>query len=102
MFDFLIVFPIFSYQVFDVYGHGSTGNPAGDVYVKDIFGAGEVRCQRAQLYCNGIKMCKHFDSTVLQDFERCKRDVSIAQDLYKKVLNANEEEAKVDKGLTLR
>lgn len=50
-------------------------------------------CRRAQLQCNGIKVCEHFDHKLLENCERYEPDPEGMKELWNHELDANARES---------
>lgn len=50
-------------------------------------------CRRAQLQCNGIKVCEHFDHNLLENCERYEPDPEGMKELWNHELDANARES---------
>jgi hypothetical protein len=51
-----------------------------------------THCRRAQLQCNGIKVCEHFDHRLLENCERYEPDPEGMKELWNHELDANARE----------
>jgi hypothetical protein len=77
---------------------GSSGHAKGDADVRNIFGEELVRARRAELTCNGIKLCTFTDRTLLEGFEGWERNSGEMKDFSALELQANEDECRLTEG----
>jgi hypothetical protein len=74
LFIFLQIFHVYFREQDQCSWSGSSGHAKGDADVRNIFGEELVRARRAELTCNGIKLCTFTDRTLLEGFEGWERN----------------------------
>ena len=79
----------FFQQCNDLWG-GSSGHAAGDVTVYDLFGKEQTQCCCSDLACNGIKICKFFNQSLLDGYIHYEANDEDMWSIFSSELNADE------------